>query len=60
MHFLEDSRAEWLLTAVHARRARAGYATADVEIWDDTGRLLAYATQMMLLRRVPEASPAFA
>ncbi|MDX2170034.1 MAG: thioesterase family protein [Deltaproteobacteria bacterium] len=54
VHFLEDTTAEWMLTSVHARRARAGYATADVEIWDDRGTLVAYATQMMLLRRVPD------
>ena len=58
VHFLEDTRSQWLLTAVHARRARAGYATADVEIWDDGDHLVAYATQMMLLRRTPEAVPA--
>jgi acyl-CoA thioesterase len=57
VHFLEDTTSEWLLTAVHARRARAGYATADVEIWDDGGRLLAYATQMMLLRKLPPMQP---
>ena len=51
IHFLEDTTAQWLLTAVHARRARAGYATAAAEIWDDRGRLLAFATQTMLLRR---------
>jgi acyl-CoA thioesterase len=51
VHFLEDTRAEWLLTHVHAKRARAGYATADFEMWDDAGRLLATGTQMMLLRR---------
>ncbi len=55
VHFLEDTRAQWLLSRVHARRARAGYATADSEIWDDGGRLIAYATQMMMLRRIPEA-----
>ena len=37
VHFLEDTTSQWLLTDVHARRARAGYATADVEIWDDGG-----------------------
>jgi acyl-CoA thioesterase len=57
VHFLEDTSSQWLVTAVHARRARAGYATADVEIWDDGGRLLAFATQMMMLRRVPERGP---
>ena len=55
IHFLEDTNAEWILTAVHVPRARGGYATADAEIWDDRGRLIATATQMMLLRRVPDA-----
>lgn len=54
VHFLEDTDAEWLLVSVHARRARAGYATASAEIWDDRRRLLAFATQTMMLRRVPE------
>ena len=57
VHFLEDTPSEWLLTLVHARRARAGYATADCEIWDDRRRLVAFATQMMLLRRRPEDVP---
>lgn len=56
VHFLEDTTAEWLLTLVHVRRARAGYATADCEIWDDR-RLVAFATQTMLLRRRPEDVP---
>jgi acyl-CoA thioesterase len=51
VHFLEDTTCDWLLTVVHARRARAGYATADVEIWDEQRRLIAYATQTMMLRR---------
>lgn len=54
IHFLEDTHSEWLLTYVHARRARAGYATAAAEIWDDAGRLIAFATQTMLLRRVSD------
>jgi acyl-CoA thioesterase len=57
VHFLEDTTADWLLTWVHARHARAGYATADCEIWDDRGRLIAFATQMMMLRRRPEDVP---
>ena len=56
IHFLEDTDAEWILTAVHVPRARAGYATANAEIWDEHGRLIATATQMMLLRRVPGAA----
>lgn len=54
VHFLEDTTAEWILIAAHVPRARAGYATANAEIWDDRGRLIATATQMMLLRRVPD------
>jgi acyl-CoA thioesterase len=52
VHFLEDTDAEWLLVNVHARRARAGYATASAEIWDDRRRVLAFATPTMMLRRV--------
>lgn len=57
VHFLEDSTAEWLLTDVHAARARGGYATATSHIWDEHGRLLAVATQMMILRRIPQGQP---
>jgi len=57
VHFLDDTAADWILTNVHARRARAGYATASCEIWDDAGRLLAFATQTMMLRRVPGPGP---
>jgi len=53
IHFLEPTRCEWLLTDVRARRARAGYAHAEVDIWDDQGKLVAFGTQMMMLRRVP-------
>lgn len=52
VHFLDDTRADWLLTDVHAVRARAGYASATSQIWDESGRLIAVATQMMILRRI--------
>lgn len=57
VHFLEDTTAEWLLTDVRVRRARAGYASADCDIWDDRGRLVAFATQTMILRRRPAQIP---
>lgn len=57
LHFLEDTSSQWLLTNVHAIRARAGFASADIEIWDDGGRLLATGTQMMMIRKVPPGSP---
>ncbi len=57
VHFLEDTTSQWLLSNVYARRARAGYATAEAEIWDDRGTLLAVSTQMMMLRGVPNNLP---
>lgn len=53
VHWVEDTARAWLLTHAHCRRARAGYATADLEIWDEDGRLVAYGTQTMILRRRP-------
>ena len=50
VHFLEQVKTEWILVAAYARRARAGYATAEAEIWSEDGRLCAYATQTMMLR----------
>jgi acyl-CoA thioesterase len=54
LHFLEDTTSQWLLTDVRVRRARAGHASAQSEIWDRNGRLVAVAMQMMMLRRAPE------
>lgn len=53
VHFLDDTPREWLLVNAHCRRAIGGYASADVEIWDDEKRLLAYGTQVMIFRRPP-------
>ena len=50
VHFLEPARTDWLLVATYARRARVGYATAEAEIWSADGRLVAFATQTMMLR----------
>jgi acyl-CoA thioesterase len=51
VHFVQDTRSEWLLTHAHCRAVRGGYATADIEIWDEARRLVAYGTQVMVLRR---------
>ena len=51
VHFVQDTTSEWLLTHVHCREVRGGYATADIEIWDEARRLVAYGTQVMILRR---------
>lgn len=53
VHFLEDTWAEWLLADVRSRWAGFGYATADVELWDLEGKLIAFGTQMMFLRMEP-------
>lgn len=50
VHFLEDTAREWLLVSGYCRHARAGYATGENEIWSEDGRLVAYATQTMMLR----------
>ena len=36
---------------------RGGFATADIRLWDDGGRLLATGTQMMILRSGRPTSP---
>jgi len=53
IHFLAETHSQWLLCDVRARHARAGYAHADVDIWDGERRLVAVGTQMMMLRRAP-------
>ncbi len=50
VHFLDPTPREWLLISTYARRARAGYATAEAEVWTDDGKLVAYGTQTMILR----------
>jgi acyl-CoA thioesterase len=55
VHFLDPSEAEWFLVDVRCRRARVGYATANADIWDDAGKLVATATQTMMLRSRPKA-----
>lgn len=52
VHFVEDTTSEWLLTDARARRARRGYATADIEIWSQDRTLVAYGTQTMMFRPV--------
>ncbi len=53
VHFVQDTSSEWLLTHAHCRAVRGGYATADIEIWDQARRLIAVGTQVMILRRRP-------
>ncbi len=48
VHLLGESRSEWVLARNRARHAGGGYASAEIELWDPGGALLAYGTQMML------------
>jgi len=53
VHFLEPSDDEWFLVDVRCPRARSSLATANAEIWDRSGHLVATATQMMMIRTRP-------
>lgn len=55
LHFFEPVTTEWILVATHTRRARAGYASAEVELWTEDGKLAAFGTQTMILRSPPKA-----
>jgi acyl-CoA thioesterase len=52
LHVVDDTDREWLLVQSYCRRARVGWATAEVEVWDDRQRLVAYGTQAMYLHRL--------
>jgi acyl-CoA thioesterase len=54
---VDDTTREWLLVSVTLRRARAGYAVADAEVWDDSGKLVAYGAQAMYLHTLSGDPP---
>ena len=54
VHFLDPGTTDWYLVDVRCPRARDGYASAHADIWDATGRLVAFATQTMMLRNRPK------
>ena len=56
-YVIDDTTREWLLFAVTARRAKAGWAIADCDVWDDEGRYLAHGSQAMYLRGVAGEPP---
>jgi acyl-CoA thioesterase len=49
LHLFATTRSDWILQRVHCRHAQEGYASGEVEMYDEDRRLLAYATQMMFL-----------
>lgn len=56
-YVIDDTPREWLLFAITARRAKAGWAIADVDVWDDEGRYIAHGSQGMYLRGVAGEPP---
>jgi acyl-CoA thioesterase len=48
VHLFAPARSEWLLAHDRARWAHDGWASAESALWDETGNLIAYATQMMI------------
>jgi acyl-CoA thioesterase len=57
LHVVDDTEREWVLVSAYVRRARAGWAIGEAELWDDTGRLLAFATQAMYVRTLTGEPP---
>jgi acyl-CoA thioesterase len=56
-YVIDDTVREWLLFSVTSRRAKAGWAIADTEVWDDEGRFIAHGAQAMYIRGVAGAPP---
>jgi acyl-CoA thioesterase len=56
-YFVDDTTREWLLVAATLRRARAGWAVAEADVWDDEGRLVAHGAQAMYLQNVAGEPP---
>ena len=54
---IDDTTREWLLVAVTMRRARAGWAIADAEVWDDEGRFIGFGSQAMYLHSLAGEPP---
>ena len=50
MRFFAATDEEWVLMHVKGHWAGDGYASAEVTLWDRRRRLLAHATQLMLIR----------
>jgi acyl-CoA thioesterase len=57
LHIVDDTDREWLLIHAEARRARAGWAFGDAEIWDDRGRLIGFVTQAMYITSTAGTPP---
>ena len=50
LHVYGATRRDWLLSHARCHWAGDGYASAEIQLWDEDRRLVCHATQMMLLR----------
>jgi acyl-CoA thioesterase len=50
MRFFADTDEEWCLVRVMSHWASDGYASAEATLWDGRRKLIAHATQLMLVR----------
>jgi len=57
VYTVDDTLRDWLLVSVTVRRAKAGWAIADAEVWDDEGRFVAYGAQAMYLHSLSGDPP---
>ncbi|MBZ0232053.1 MAG: thioesterase family protein [Deltaproteobacteria bacterium] len=57
LHVVDDTDREWILVSAYVRRARAGWAIGEAELWDDAGRLVAFASQAMYIRNIVGEPP---
>jgi acyl-CoA thioesterase len=57
VHTVDSTSRDWLLVVTTCKRARAGWAIGDAEVWDDEGRLIAYGTQAMYIQTVAGHPP---
>jgi acyl-CoA thioesterase len=57
VHFVAETADEWLLVDSFARAVFDGFAACDVHLWSETGELVAYATQTMILKFVDGRPP---
>lgn len=57
VQIIDDTERDWVLVATRVRRAHAGWAVGEAELWDDAGRLLAIASQAMYVRTVAGEPP---
>ena len=56
-YVIDDTKREWLLVATTLRRAHAGWAIGDCEVWDDEGRFIASGSQAMYIQNLAGELP---